>query len=88
MKISLGSKSMNVLVINQENTPRHSQLPQFIRFTFGENWLSRKKSASMMARLPPSMALPGASEALLITTEGVLGYSVSVSTSMKSHEGT
>ena len=79
---------MNVLVINQGNTPRHSQLPQIICFTFGENWLSRQKAASMMARLPPSMALPAASEALLITTKGLLDYSVSVSTPLRSHEGT
>ena len=57
----MGSKFMNVLVINQGNTPRHRLLPQFIRFTFGENCLSRQKAAFMMARLSPPMALPAAS---------------------------
>ena len=46
MKVSLGSKLMKVLVINQGNTPRCSQLPQFICCTFGENWLSRQKPDS------------------------------------------
>ena len=41
-----------------------------------------------MARLPPSMALPAASEAFPVTTKGLLDYSVSVSTPMSSREGT
>ena len=71
---------MNVLVINQGNTPWHIQLPQFICCTFGENWFWRQKAASTMARQTPSFALRAASEDLLVTTKGLSDYSVSVST--------